>query len=164
MFWDSPLSRVWRRAWQISSNGCVYMYYIGKLRTKNYLSNELNTFYEYYCNVAAVAANKHRTTHTSFILPIWQWVNNLCTSRAHSIITYYTDGHLIHTCIHIMRLIAKIRVLDGWQVEFLIILEKTSVGTERRRRRRVIARGPSYILTRGEAHLSWRELWLLPAI
>lgn len=28
-----------------------------------------------------------------------------------------------------MRLIAKTRVLDGWQVEFLIILEKTSVGT-----------------------------------
>lgn len=27
-----------------------------------------------------------------------------------------------------MRLIAKTRVLDGWQVEFLIILEKTSVG------------------------------------
>lgn len=26
-----------------------------------------------------------------------------------------------------MDLIAKIRVLDGWQVEFLIILEKTSI-------------------------------------
>lgn len=32
-----------------------------------------------------------------------------------------------------MDLIAKIRVLDSWQVEFLIILEKTSIAYTARR-------------------------------